>query len=854
MARIADSLSRFLGRVEILARGADDERRAAARAMVEGRPLAARAHAQALLARVPRSPLGLALWADAAEACAFDSEVVQALQQLTEQLPWQHDLWLRLGEAATRCGDPIADEALQRAVGGDDQAIVRRALLLLADGAIAAGEVARAERWLDQVPYHPATPDAELSLRRAECLLTRGDVAAARAWEVHTRGMTEGGRVRLVRARLAAAADDASQGDHPVSLALAAFVLETPGADELLARLVAGCRDAVLVDRVRRTLHDVGRADEPLWRAAFALAEGRRDDARAALIQQLRTAGPQAVAALYDFALDQRDVPALVAAAEHAPEKLPPRAARLAQLVAAPPRAEQVETLHDLIADDALGGWASALLDDWLAAWLPPDGNAAWDVLLPLLSAAALRHQRFDLVGAVEQLAVERQRPLYVAILGEFNAGKSTMINALLATDVAPTGVRPTTASLHWVAWAPDPFARVVIAGAGDRVVPHEQLKAVIEEIAGAGQQLERAYIYAPIERLKRIEIIDTPGFNAPDPTHAAHAWYGIEQAHVALWLLDANAPLKDSERKVVDAIVQAGVPVQVIVNKADRLTPPQLTQVMDYITDALESIHVVSLMPPLALSARLALRGRLGDDEALAKSNWAAFEALLSEHIVDRREVLRERALRRKALAVAQVLAALETALRGGAEQAAAAALAEAERLRAQAQRLRSERADWAVRCVARLQPALARLDDDLRPLAQVDVEQRRGPSLQRYLQQRTVERLAEPLRQQLLQAVGVGAAAAGVGRAAVAGCVAGAVAATGQPLAGGALLAAVEVASDALAEALEVQAERVGGGEMGGAEGRPRRWLSGALARALESRWEGCGVLAGAVRGVRE
>src|SRR4029078_9906082 len=99
---------------------------------------------------------------------------------------------------------------------------------------------------------------------------------------------------------------------------------------------------------------------------------------------------------------------------------------------------------------------------------------------------------RLDVLGRIEALAVERERPLRVAIVGEFNAGKSHFIHALLGEDRAPTGVLPTTATLHWVAWAPDAFARVVVPGSPDRVVSHAALKGTLKALAGEGQKVDR--------------------------------------------------------------------------------------------------------------------------------------------------------------------------------------------------------------------------------------------------------------------------------------------------------------------------------------------------------------------------
>ena len=166
MPRLAEGLSRRFGRVESLALGGEEERRAAERALARGHALEARVLSRALLLRVPDSPLGLALWADAAEACGLHDEVVTALERLVEQVPWRQEVWLRLGQAALRSGTADARGALERAAAGtDDPLAAPKALLMLADLDIAANDCARAARWLDRIPYHPSEADPELALR-----------------------------------------------------------------------------------------------------------------------------------------------------------------------------------------------------------------------------------------------------------------------------------------------------------------------------------------------------------------------------------------------------------------------------------------------------------------------------------------------------------------------------------------------------------------------------------------------------------------------------------------------------------------------------------------------------------------
>src|SRR5512145_106802 len=56
----------------------------------------------------------------------------------------------------------------------------------------------------------------------------------------------------------------------------------------------------------------------------------------------------------------------------------------------------------------------------------------------------------------IPKLEAER---FHLVVLGEFNHGKSTFVNALLGSELLPTGITPTTASLNHVVWAPEPWA-----------------------------------------------------------------------------------------------------------------------------------------------------------------------------------------------------------------------------------------------------------------------------------------------------------------------------------------------------------------------------------------------------------
>jgi hypothetical protein len=323
-------------------------------------------------------------------------------------------------------------------------------------------------------------------------------------------------------------------------------------------------------------------------------------------------------------------------------------------------------------------------------------------------------------------------------------------------------------------------------------------------------------FIYAPIERLKRVEILDTPGFNAPDPDHVAAARQAFDEAHVAIWLLDATQPIKETERRVLAEIRALDVPVQILANKADRVPSADRAKVLDHIHAGLSTAGISSHAPPVAFSARLSLAGRLGDQAALAASGWNEVEQLISERIVDASDQLRERALRRKAKRIATELAEVAATTAADDRASARARREQADALRAAASLLYRDRTRLAELIERALEPARRHLISDLRPLAAFSTVDagvaRAAPSGARaYAEERFVARLGEPLVAEIARAAEV--LTPPRASSAVRAVLAGAAAAHEAPsvLADRPLGRVLEAAIDAFAAALAAESARV-------------------------------------------
>lgn len=746
--RLGDVIGRWIGKVEIVLAGADEDLREGQEALAVGDAMRARAAAHKVLARAPDSPIGLALLADACEAAHLDAELAMTLEDLARRAPSSAEVWVRLGRARRATSAPSEDvrdafvRALAVAEGGSEAR--REALLELADLDLAQGDGARAELWLDRAADDKAPA---VAARRAEARLLRGDAEGARALLERVELPATDGRAALVRGQALAVLGDAGAF---VPL-MRAMVLDAPGASEALSSALGHLpSDPQVRARVRSVVDAKGEQEYARWRAAFARAEGARDAARRALRDAVQSGDTAAARALLDAAIDDRDRESLQSALQAMSSDESDPLLADARLVAS-------GTLEDAVGvrQPRLSPWADDIAAEAARTLVPPDGSQAqWDKVLARLDASARDMADLECVAAVAELAAERSRPVRLAIVGEFNAGKSTFINALIGADIAPTGVLPTTATLHHLRWAPDPIARIYFAEGHEppeRIVPLPELRATLKPLDAS--TVRRVELLMPLPFLVRVEILDTPGFNAPDPEHTAVARAAFEEADVAVWLLDATQAMKQSEREVLEEARRARLPLQMLVNKADRLDAAGLARVMAAVSEALAETGLPSLAPPLSLSAKRALAGKLGDARALEDSGWAAVQTLLDERIVARAAELKERALRRRASRVVARLAshaAREVDHQRVADEERAAAARQVAKLASKIERTQDA---LAAELASALQP---HADQWAADMALVFVGRdpdaaERDPVLARYRIDRAIATLAPPLARSL-------------------------------------------------------------------------------------------------------
>lgn len=282
------------------------------------------------------------------------------------------------------------------------------------------------------------------------------------------------------------------------------------------------------------------------------------------------------------------------------------------------------------------------------------------------VSLEAIQEAMHEVVAARERLA----RPLTIAIMGEFSAGKSTFVNALLGEAVAPMGVLPTTSTINVFRRGGGGGARVHYRDGRIATLAIEDVQPFLHGLDSTdAATIRHVELERSGERMGEARVVDTPGLNALDTFHEEVAREFLDEADAVVWLFSATRTGAATEVGMLASLRAGGRQVLGVLNKVDTLEDAEKTELAEYLRDQLGEV-LVEVVP---LCARDALEWRTGDGEG--DDPFAPVERALERHFLEKaRELKRSLTMRRfdEALVKARK-AALEAVaqLEGRAEQA---------------------------------------------------------------------------------------------------------------------------------------------------------------------------------------
>jgi small GTP-binding protein len=221
------------------------------------------------------------------------------------------------------------------------------------------------------------------------------------------------------------------------------------------------------------------------------------------------------------------------------------------------------------------------LLDQQQAELLQQERTLLEDLRVTLARLDAAPEDERRLALALRQL----EELFLLVVVGEFNAGKSAFINALLGQKLLAEGVTPTTNRIN-----------VLRYGA-------EQSQALREE--------DVLVLTLPVAWLEEINVVDTPGTNAVIQRHQEITEDFVPRSDLVLFITSADRPFSESERTFLSRIRDWGKKVVIVINKIDIFEEEdEIQQITQFVEDNAQTL--LGVRPQIfPVSARLAQKAK---------------------------------------------------------------------------------------------------------------------------------------------------------------------------------------------------------------------------------------------------
>jgi GTPase SAR1 family protein len=203
-----------------------------------------------------------------------------------------------------------------------------------------------------------------------------------------------------------------------------------------------------------------------------------------------------------------------------------------------------------------------------------------------------------------------------LVVVGEVKAGKSAFINALLGADICPEGPTPLTDRVHVLAYG-----------------ENESETAVDAHI------IRRTF---PVDSLERMNVVDTPGTNAPLMRHQEITENFLPRADIVFFATSIDCPLTHTEIELLKEIRQRWrKEVACVLAKIDMHPVEDRLVVLEYLQDSFRE-HLGFNPPVFPISSHQAREARAAGDEMLfGESGLPEVERYIVENLSESQRIL---------------------------------------------------------------------------------------------------------------------------------------------------------------------------------------------------------------------
>ena len=227
----------------------------------------------------------------------------------------------------------------------------------------------------------------------------------------------------------------------------------------------------------------------------------------------------------------------------------------------------------------------------------------------------------------------------HLVVIGQFKRGKSTFINSIIGEKLLPTSVVPLTSIITILRYGEKQRINVILNDDSVIEIKREELTDWVTEEGNPKNKknVKEVQIYYPSDYLKDgICLIDTPGVGSIFQNNTEVTYGYLSKIDAAIFLVSADPPISQSELSFLKDVSSHVEKIFFVLNKIDYLDNKELEESLNFTKRAVQDTLGLENPTIYPISAKLALKGGMSNDETLIKkSKIKEFNKVLNDFLL---------------------------------------------------------------------------------------------------------------------------------------------------------------------------------------------------------------------------
>jgi predicted GTPase len=226
-----------------------------------------------------------------------------------------------------------------------------------------------------------------------------------------------------------------------------------------------------------------------------------------------------------------------------------------------------------------------------------------------------------------------------LAVLGQFKRGKSSLMNAIIGSELLPIGVLPLTSAITVLRYGPK--ERLIINRENsilDDELPVSSLPEYVTETGNPGniRKVKTACVEVPVSFLRNgIEFVDTPGVGSSIIANTATTYDFLPECDAVLFVTSIDTPMTSTELAFLREIRKYVNKIFFVINKIDLVVDEERDKVLNFVADTIRAQTGSETVKVFPLSALMGLTARMTGDAVLyEQSGLKALEDTLASFL----------------------------------------------------------------------------------------------------------------------------------------------------------------------------------------------------------------------------